>query len=104
MVGLVIIFQKQQKLPLGKNAGIPAEYVIMDNVIEFKPKETVYILKFTAPSPLKMTKAGGENMTVEINKVDDSHGLGQAWVPAKNLHEARTKLNKMIEILEWLED
>ena len=51
-----------------------------------------------------MTKAGGENMTVEINKVDDEHGLGQVWCP-KTLHEARTKpQNNMIEILEWLED
>ena len=91
-------------MQVGKHVEKHAEYVKMDNVIEFKPKDTVYILKFTAPSPLKMTKAGGENMTVEINKVDDEHGLGQAWVPAKNLHEARTKLNKMIEILEWLED
>lgn len=89
---------------VGQSVEKHAEYVKMDNVIEFKPKDTVYILKFTAPSPLKMTKAGGENMTVEINKVDDEHGLGQAWVPAKNLAEARTKLNKMIEILEWLED
>ena len=76
----------------------------MDNVIEFKPKETVYMLKFTAPSPLKMTKVGGENIALEINKVDDKHGLGMAWVPAPNQEQAKTRLNKMIEILEWIED
>ena len=34
----------------GLSAEKHAEYVRMDNVIEFKPKDTVYILKFTAPS------------------------------------------------------
>ena len=92
----------QLEMQNGKHAEKHAEYN-MGDVVEFKPKETVYILKFTAPSPLKMTKSGGENMMVEIQRVDDSHGLGQAWVPAKNLAEAREKLNKMIEILEWLE-
>ena len=50
-----------------------------------------------------MTKVGGENIALEINKVDDEHGLGHAWVPAKNLHEARQKPAKMIEIIEWVE-
>lgn len=78
----------------------------MDNVIDIAKhqKERVYVLKFTAPSPLKMTKTADNDIALEINSVDSQHGLGQAWVPAKNLHEARTKLNKMIEILEWLED
>ena len=75
----------------------------MDNVIKFQPKETVYHLKFTAPSPLKMTKVGGENIALEINKVDEEHGFGNAWVPAPNEEVARTRLNKMIEILEWVE-
>jgi len=75
----------------------------MAEVIKFPgKKDTVHILHFTAPSPLRMTKSGSENITLEIKKVDDRHGLGQAWVPAKNLTDARTKLNKMIEIIEWL--
>ena len=74
----------------GLSAEKHAEYVRMDNVIEFKPKDTVYILKFTAPSPLKMTKAGGENISVEINKVDDSHGLGQAQVPKTHMKQEQS--------------
>lgn len=88
----------------GKHVEIHVELQKMAEIYEFKPRETVYVLKFTAPSPLKMTKLGGENIALEINKVDEEHGLGQAWVPAKNLGEARTKLNKMIEIIEWLKD
>jgi hypothetical protein len=75
----------------------------MADVIEFTPKERVYELKFTAPAPLKMTKTGSENIALEINRVDDSHGFGMAWVPATSVASARTKLNKMIEILEWVE-
>ena len=63
------MYTEQSTMLNGLSAEKHAEYVRMDNVIEFKPKDTVYILKFTAP-PLKMTKAGGENIP-EINKVDD---------------------------------
>ena len=35
-------------MQVGKHVEKHAEYVKMDNVIEFKPKDTVYILKFTA--------------------------------------------------------
>lgn len=73
----------------------------MADIIDFKPKETVFILNFTSPSPLKMTKTGGEHIAVEIRKVDDTHGVGQAWVPATNKTEAKDKLQKMIEVLEF---
>lgn len=73
----------------------------MADIIDFKPKETVYVLNFTSPSPLKMTKVGGENIAVEIKKVDDTHGIGQAWVPALNVRDAKERLQKMIEVLEF---
>ena len=73
----------------------------MADIIDFKPKTTVFILNFTSPSPLKMTKTGGENIAVEIRKVDDKHGVGQAWVPALNIRDAKDKLQKMIEVLEF---
>lgn len=75
----------------------------MADIIEFVPKERVYELKFTAPSPLKMTKIGSENIALEINRVDNNHGFGVAWVPAASMENAKIKLNKMIEILEWVE-
>jgi hypothetical protein len=73
----------------------------MADIIDFKPKETVYILNFTSPSPVKMTKTGKEKIALEIRKVDEKHGVGQAWVPALNIREAKSKLCKMIEVLEF---
>ena len=73
----------------------------MADIIDFKPKETVYILNFTSPSPLKMTKVGGEKIVLEIRKVDETHGIGQAWVPALNIRAAKKKLTKMIEVTEF---
>ena len=73
----------------------------MADIIDFKPKETVYILNFTSPSPLKMTKGGGEKIVLEIRKVDETHGIGQAWVPALNIRDAKKKLTKMIEVTEF---
>ena len=75
----------------------------MADIIDFKPKETVFILNFTSPSPLKMTKTGTEKIAVEIQKVDEHHGVGQAWVPAHDKKEAQDKLGAMIEILDWLD-
>jgi len=73
----------------------------MADIIDFKPKETVFILNFTSPSPLKMTKTGGESIAVEIRKVDETHGVGQSCVPATNRTQAQDKLKKMIEVLEF---
>ena len=42
----------------------------MAEIIEFTPKQTVFVLNFTAPNPLKMNKVGGENIALEINKYD----------------------------------
>ena len=77
--------------------------VKMNNVIEFKAKESVHVLKFTAPRPLKMRKTGKERISVELHKVDEAHGLGQAWVPASNKRLAQEKLCEMIEVLEFLD-
>ena len=50
-----------------------------------------------------MRKTGKERITLELNKVDEEHGLGQAWVPASNKRLAQEKLGKMIEIIEFLD-
>lgn len=76
----------------------------MADIINFVPKEQVYMLKFTAPAVLKMKKTGEENITLEINKVNDEHGYGQAWVPAVSKDSAKEKLQRMIEIIEFVED
>lgn len=68
----------------------------MAEIIEFKPKETVFILNFTAPNPLKMTRNGTENIALQIQK-----GVGTAWVPATNKKQAQSKLTDMIEIIAF---
>ncbi len=75
----------------------------MAEIIEFKRKETVFILNFTSPSPLRMNKTGKESIAVEIRKVDEHHGLHKAWVPTHDKKEAQDKLGAMIEILDWLD-
>ena len=75
----------------------------MGDVVQFKPREQVFILKFTAPRPLKMRKTGKERITLELNKVDEHTGIGQAWVPASNKRLAQEKLCAMIEVLEFQE-
>ena len=75
----------------------------MGEVVHFKPREQVFILKFTAPRPLKMHKTGKERITLSLEKVDEHTGIGQAWVPATNLRIAKEKLCAMIEILEFQE-
>ena len=75
----------------------------MGEVIQFKPREQVFILKFTAPRPLKMRKTGKEGITLSLKKVDEYTGIGQAWVPAPNKRAAKEKLCAMIEVLEFQE-
>ena len=72
----------------------------MDNVVEFKPKENIFILGFMMPEVINMNKKGDENITLEAKD-----GKGHAWVVAKNKIEAKKKLTDMItNITEWLDD
>ena len=71
---------------------------------DFAPKEQIFNLKFTAPCVLKMHKTGEENIALEINKVDDEHGYGEAWVPATSKELAKEKLLRLISIIEFVEN
>lgn len=75
----------------------------MAEIIEFKPKEIVYILNFVSPHPVGMRKTGNERIKLKINRKDFTTGLGQAWVPAINKRMAKEKLAKMVDVLEWLD-
>ena len=65
-----------------------------------KPK--VHILKFKCPAVLKMTKETDNDITLEIERVSPSEGIGTAWVPAVNETEAKQKLHKLIQVKEWM--
>ena len=71
----------------------------MDNVVEFKRKDDVFILGFMMPEIISINKKGDENITLEAKD-----GKGHAWVVAKNKTEAKKKLTDMItNITEWLD-
>ena len=72
----------------------------MTNVVEFKKKKEVYVLKFKTANVIKFTKNEEHDdimLEVEQNK-------GTAWVPALNLNEARKRLHSMMTVLEWVEE
>ena len=50
-----------------------------------------------------MSKEADSDIALEIERLSPTEGLGQAWVPAKNLKEAKEKLHKMIQVTEWVE-
>ena len=71
----------------------------MDNVIEFKRRDDVFIIGFMMPEVINMNKKGDENITLEAKD-----GKAHAWVVAKDKTEAKKKLTDMItNITEWLD-
>ena len=71
----------------------------MTNVIPFKKKKEVYVLKFKTTNVIKFSKRDEHNhIMLEMQK-----NKGIAWVPALNLNEARKRLHTMMTILEWEE-
>ena len=71
----------------------------MDNVIEFKRRDDVFIIGFMMPEVINLNKKGDENITLEAKD-----GKGRAWIVAKNKIEAKKKLTDMItNITEWLD-
>ena len=75
-----------------------------DNIVKFPEiKDTVYILKFKVQAVIRMSKEADSDIALEIERLSPTEGLGQAWVPAKNMKEAKEKLHKMIQVTEWVE-
>jgi hypothetical protein len=71
----------------------------MNNVVEFKRRDDVFIIGFMMPEVINMNKKGDENITLEAKD-----GKGHAWIVAKNKTEAKKKLTDMISnITEWLD-
>tara|TARA_B100000965_G_scaffold249650_1_gene209722 strand:+ start:3796 stop:4026 length:231 start_codon:yes stop_codon:yes gene_type:complete len=76
----------------------------MSNVIQFpKPKVKVHVLKFKCPAVLKMVKEQDNDITLEIERISPTEGIGTAWVPATTVTKAKEKLHKMIQVTEWIE-
>ena len=72
----------------------------MTNVIPFKKKKEVYVLKFKTTNVIKFSKRDAHNdIMLEMQK-----NKGTAWVPALNLNEARKRLHTMMNVLEWVEE
>ena len=72
----------------------------MTNVIPFKKKKEVFVLKFKTSDVIKFTKGDKhKDIMLEIQQ-----NKGTAWVPALNLNEARKRLHTMMNVLEWVEE
>lgn len=72
----------------------------MTNVVEFKKKKEVYVLKFKTPNVITFTKREEhEDIMLEMQQ-----NKGTAWVPALNLNEARKRLHSMMTVSEWVEE
>lgn len=75
----------------------------MADIIEFKPKKTVYHLRFKSPAVLRMNKTSDCDIALVIERQDHTHGIGEAWVPASSERQAKEKLHKMISVDEWID-
>ena len=72
----------------------------MTNVVEFKKKKEVYVLKFKTANVIKFTKnEEHDDIMLEVQQ-----NKGTAWVPALNLNEARKRLHSMMTVLDWVEE
>jgi hypothetical protein len=71
----------------------------MSNVIPLVLKDPVILVSFVLPTPTQMNMTGTENIVLESN-----NGQATAWVPAKDVTQAKAKLSAMItNITEWLD-
>ena len=72
----------------------------MTNVVEFKKKKEVYVLKFKTANVIKFTKnEEHDDIMLEVQQNKCS-----ACVPALNVNEARKRLHSMMPVLEWVEE
>ena len=71
----------------------------MSNVIPLVLKDPVIVLSFILPNTVNMNMTGDENIVLESH-----NGQATAWVPAKDVTQAKAKLSAMItNITEWLD-
>jgi hypothetical protein len=71
----------------------------MSNVIPLVLKDPVILVSFVLPTPTQMNMTGDENIVLE-----SYNGKATAWVPAKDVAQAKAKLSAMItNITEWLD-
>jgi hypothetical protein len=71
----------------------------MSNVIPLVLKDPVIVVSFVLPTPTQMNMTGDENIVLE-----SYNGKATAWVPAKDVTQAKAKLSAMItNITEWLD-
>ena len=71
----------------------------MSNVIPLILKDPVIVLSFVLPNTVNMNMTGEENIVLE-----SYNGKATAWVPAKDITQAKAKLSAMItNITEWLD-
>ena len=75
-------------------------HIEMTNVIPFKKKKEVFVLKFKTADVIQFSKRD-EHKDIMLEMQQNK---GTAWVPALNLNDARKRLHTMMNILEWVEE
>ena len=75
-----------------------------DNIVKFPDiKDRVHVLNFKVPAVISMHKKADSDIALEIRRLNEHEGIGQAWVPAKNITVAKRKLHDMIKVTEWID-
>ena len=75
-------------------------HIEMTNVIPFKKKKEVFVLKFKTADVIQFSKRD-EHKDIMLEMQQNK---GTAWVPALNLNDARKRLHTMMNVLEWVEE
>jgi hypothetical protein len=71
---------------------------LAENVINLKSLTRIYELHFRCPKVMKINQKNADNVQYEI--VD---GVGKAWVPARDIVDAKRKLHAILTISEWID-
>lgn len=69
-----------------------------ENIIDIISLTTIYELHFRCPKVMKINQKNADNIQYEI-----ADGVGKAWVPARNIVDAKRKLHAVLSITEWID-
>lgn len=69
----------------------------MADIIDISTRLKEYVLHFKCPSVITLN--GSRDIHLELGD-----GEGTAWVKAKSKEEAKQKVHKALQVIEWIED
>ena len=69
-----------------------------ENIVDFKSLTQIHELHFRCPKVMKINQKNADNIQYEIKD-----GVGKAWVPARNVIDAKRKLHAILSVSEWID-